>query len=120
MECIGIYWNATPGWCENGETKAHDVDEICLKHMAHLWHQQQEHKLAGIPWDRATRLYFSLHLYRIQDPRNDWVFGPPDVGHFHRPKKSPHAASSGLPGQRVRLTFFFWGIPCGQRTDRLN
>jgi hypothetical protein len=44
----------------------------------------------------ATRLYCSLHLYRIQDPPN-WVFGPPDVGHFHRPKV-PACCKFGITG----------------------
>ena len=46
----GMHWNATPGCakiCENGETKAHDVDEICLKHMAHLWHHSKNTSWLG-------------------------------------------------------------------------
>ena len=89
--------------CENGETKAHDVDEICLKHMAHLWHHSKNTSWLGyhgIPWtsdgprSNATLLFTAS----VQDPGSpNWVFGPPDVGHFHRPKV-PACCKFGITG----------------------
>ena len=73
------YMECNTRMCENGETKAHDVDEICLKHMAHLWHHSKNTSWLGyhgIPWtsdgprSNATLLFTAS----VQDP------GSPQLG----------------------------------------
>ena len=73
------YMECNTRMCENGETKAHDVDEICLKHIAHLWHHSKNTSWLGyhgIPWtsdgprSNATLLFTAS----VQDP------GSPQLG----------------------------------------